>query len=573
MKNLKKILAVLLTLAMVLGMSITTFAADEKIGNSDDTATITVKGITDEGVTVKAYPIIKTTYGENDHNFSGYEVLYTTNPEIELTLKSGKAGTNTAIYEYTLSNEQIAQIRAKLSDTVGGGPIDMRKDASGDYVADAPIGAYLVVVSDSETSTYNAMVVSTNYKNDNGVNAIDSSKATAEAKKSDVPSVDKVIVKNDEDVKGSTENIGDEVDYKVTINPVPDYTGKYPVLNAVDTLSTGLTYNTGSLSVKVVKADNSEVTLTENTHYVLTVEDQTITVNFVKVVDGTDTYLLKDYVGAKVVITYKATVNENAKLNEVGNNNHVVLTYSKDSTITGDGSTGADEDITHTYTFDIDGDLMGEGSTGEYKVNVLHILNKIGEEIGTYTDESSTTHEYKLPLEGAEFTVYTDANCTQVYKNTKFQGTVTSDKDGQLHITGLEAAVVGKNNTTASGTYYIKETKAPAGYSLNDTPIKVQINATIDATTGELTAWNVKINDENGTTFSATRTKTETETTWERTETTVVDGNHEGYNIANTRINELPSTGGIGTTIFTVAGCIIMIVAAGLFFATRRKRA
>ena len=32
-----------------------------------------------------------------------------------------------------------------------------------------------------------------------------------------------------------------------------------------------------------------------------------------------------------------------------------------------------------------------------------------------------------------------------------------------------------------------------------------------------------------------------------------------------------PSTGGIGTTIFTIGGCAIMIIAAGLFFATRRK--
>ena len=41
--------------------------------------------------------------------------------------------------------------------------------------------------------------------------------------------------------------------------------------------------------------------------------------------------------------------------------------------------------------------------------------------------------------------------------------------------------------------------------------------------------------------------------------------------IPNTKLAALPSTGGIGTTIFTIGGCAIMIVAAGLFFATRRK--
>nr|WP_289072475.1 LPXTG cell wall anchor domain-containing protein [uncultured Blautia sp.] len=41
----------------------------------------------------------------------------------------------------------------------------------------------------------------------------------------------------------------------------------------------------------------------------------------------------------------------------------------------------------------------------------------------------------------------------------------------------------------------------------------------------------------------------------------------------DTKLSSLPSTGGIGTTIFTIGGCLIMIVAAGLFFASRRKSA
>ena len=45
----------------------------------------------------------------------------------------------------------------------------------------------------------------------------------------------------------------------------------------------------------------------------------------------------------------------------------------------------------------------------------------------------------------------------------------------------------------------------------------------------------------------------------------------DSTNIQNTQISSLPSTGGMGTTIFTIGGCIIMITAAGLFFASRRK--
>ena len=78
------------------------------------------------------------------------------------------------------------------------------------------------------------------------------------------------------------------------------------------------------------------------------------------------------------------------------------------------------------------------------------------------------------------------------------------------------------------GTYYIKETLAPEGYSLVEDPKEVTITAAEEHV-------SVAINFE------------------------------------NTKLGSLPSTGGIGTTIFTIGGCAIMIIAAALFFASRRK--
>ena len=42
-------------------------------------------------------------------------------------------------------------------------------------------------------------------------------------------------------------------------------------------------------------------------------------------------------------------------------------------------------------------------------------------------------------------------------------------------------------------------------------------------------------------------------------------------NVSDTQLHALPHTGGIGTTIFTIAGCLIMVTAAGLFFASRKR--
>ena len=144
-------------------------------------------------------------------------------------------------------------------------------------------------------------------------------------------------------------------------------------------------------------------------------------------------------------------------------------------------------------------------------------------------------------LEGAEF---------KLYKATKDEvkaegSTVTalsfikiSDGVYKLALTGEAGAtdtLVATNGTLEvkgldEGTYWFKETKAPEGYSIN-----------ADGTE------NVTIT-ENNTAHVPMRTS-----------------------LKDTKLSSLPSTGGIGTTIFTIAGCVIMIAAAGLFFATRRK--
>ena len=104
----------------------------------------------------------------------------------------------------------------------------------------------------------------------------------------------------------------------------------------------------------------------------------------------------------------------------------------------------------------------------------------------------------------------------------------------------------------------MKELTAPSGYSVNTNIYKVEITATYN-NNGTLATWGVKVDDTAVASFTAN-----SEGKWTNNITT-------GAEIKNTKISSLPSTGGIGTTIFTIVGCGIMIAAAGLFFVSRRK--
>jgi len=580
MKKLKKILSVVLTLAMVLGMSVTTWAAenpDGKVGTSDDKGDIVIQNV-EKNVNVDLYKIVEATYDTNG-NFSGYT---TTDAAYEAILK----GEAEKVDYSALANINADVINALGADKVEatkvtmGTPIysktqdetDTTKEL-GTYTCESlGVGMYLVVLSGAESTIYNYAVASIYYtvEDDDNVlvdgntenKALNILDATIVAKASDHPTVEKTAKEN-----GTVTNsvdIGDKVDYEVVIEPVPYYAGSNPVLKVEDTLSEGLTLDIET-PIVITAFKKSETTGTPFTTVKAdTTENQKIKVDFVK--DGA--YVLNEYAGGKVVITYSAILNDKAGINEVGNGNDVVLKYTKDSKVeTSEDNLPEDEDKTFTYTFDIDG-----GATGTVTEETITTGILVKTDGTIVLDE--TTNKVKNPLKGAEFTLYTNEACTDKYTNAStvkdetktFDGTVTSDEKGLLPIRGL-----------ATGTYYLKETKAPDGYSLNTHVFKIVIRANYygdkgfevipeGSEKGQIVKWSITIDDKSTTKFNVTHDGP--------TITTEIDGGKVGtVGIANTKLSSLPSTGGIGTTIFTIGGCAIMILAAGLYFASRRKSA
>lgn len=528
MKKMKKFFAMFLALAMVLGMSVTTFAAnpgdDGKIGTSDDKGTITVSGIAaNEGTTsvsVTAYQIIKADYSKDGNTFTGYSVAD--------KYASALADVDTKA-DVTLDIEQVNAVVAAGFDGVT--PYTMNNTVAEPtvYTAEVPVGTYIVMIENADTVIYSPVIVSVAYAASNGGNAFDEGSVNvitdgdAWVKESSQPTVEKTA-KASEEAAGEVNsvNIGDTVYYDVVINPVPYYNGANPVLNIVDTLSAGLGLNVDSVTATT---DKTDVTLTKGTDYTVAYDSDKRELKVDFVVNGE--YTLNEIQGSKVTVSYNAVVNESAAINQDANSNDVTLNFTRDSNTT--GNDGTDDDRTYTYTFDIGGAVEGSVTEG--------MLTKTGE-------LNTTTNSTALP--GATFNLYTDADCTTRYQQSgKDYADIVSGEDGALAILGL-----------AEGTYYLKETKAPGGYSLNEHAFEIVIDADYDAN-GVLTSWKVSIDGSEGV-FTVNNG-------------TVITTKDLTVEIPNTKITTLPSTGGIGTTIFTVGGCAIMIIAAGLYFSLRRR--
>lgn len=305
--------------------------------------------------------------------------------------------------------------------------------------------------------------------------------------KNSQPTVDKQVQENSDGTWGDTNdaNIGDTVNFKTTINVVDGQPKNY-VLH--DKMSDGLTFDAGSVEVKI-----GDRTLTPGSDYTLIANPKdgcTFEIEFKEnVLKPNDV----------VIVTYSATLNEKAVIYPEPNTNETKLVY-------GEGSeTTWDETKTFTYQFDL---------------------------VKTKTD--------KTVLDGAEFKLYdakTDGNEIALIDEGKgvYRVATAAEKDAD----GFVSATIKAGKVTIkgldSGTYYLEETKAPAGYNVLAERVEVKIDhANLTATV------------EGGTYVSG------------------------GVQVINQTGAELPSTGGIGTTIFYVVGGLL-VVAAGVLLVTRKR--
>lgn len=639
MKRMKKIVSILLAMAMVLGMGLTVFAAD----NNEHKITVTQNVDDKTEHTYEAYQIfagdLATVDGQQilsniiwgkgvngdallaalkaDNTFKvaseeGNEtnIFDDCNTAAEVAkVLSGEEFGNSTVSESTLTDAFARVVENNLTDVVAGtatgeGNVEITVIGSGYYLVKDKNGS--VDTANGAYSRFMLQVVSD---------------ATATVK-SEVPSGDKKVYIDDV-TTGDANNasIGSHVSYQIT-SKVPNHVGYnyyYFIMN--DTLSEGLTFD-GASSVAVKIGDTVLVQGTDYYVYTENVAPKTFRLAFADI--------MKYEVGADIVVTYSATVNDKAVVGTTGNPNTWNLQYSNnpDDTFDGERPDGentpglpADEqsealgqtpdEKTLTYVTELDitkyansvaEDHLLAGAeftlTGISKQVVLNTVDyyeasKEGTYYllldGTYTETAPTGTEYVEIGVGTKDTTtgyIKDANGDYVvptdkaayvgqtlYKlvkgsaekyadvNTKYEkktATETTYVDALVSIeltTGRDGKISFKD--LGAGKYTLTETVTPEGFNTIE-PIEFEIVFTAPdrgVVTGDETCmWDLVSEDIEVTEGG--------------------NGNSLGgvfsANIINQSGSLLPSTGGIGTTIFYVVGGILVIGAGILLVAKKR---
>ena len=393
--------------------------------------------------------------------------------------------------------------------------------------------------------------------------------------KSDFPVIQKQILEDDSrgSIGSDKDGWNDVADFEIGQTVPYRYLTYVPNMNGYssyyfsmrDRMDEALTFNPDSVVVKV-----GDKTLVNNIDYKVVTSgipaDETFQIQIMDLKATINKYFYPEYEGAvpemekfygqKIVVEYNATLNENAS-NDTGRpgfENDVKLEYSNNPDSDGIGQTGETPwDTVVCFTFRMNG----------VKVN---------------------DQDPEVKLEGAKFRLYSDSSCTkEVYVKEAANGDgytvinhdsvkgdeapaeaveMVSDKNGIFNIVGLD-----------SQTYYLKETKAPAGYRLLKDPIKIDIKATY----GEDNRGNYTKGDgatdktlqklEASAHFKEFYTGAFTE--YDSSLTTDIETGTLNIKVVNKVGSKLPATGSSMTLLLTVTGAGLMTAA----LIKRRKEA
>lgn len=497
MKKIKKVLAVLLTLAIVMAMSVAAFA------ETKNTATITVTNA--EGATLTYLQVIEPdTTSATGWKFSSESI------ETDYMTAFGVSDAQTAIAmlcKYVLNGSTAPEGTPSIIIDATAATADQINQALNNVMNGETFSAMTNPQEVSKAGVYAIKATEVGYTYKAMAAYIGFGTVTVEGEEGNV-------------------------------------TYEYPSL--VDA-----TLETKKIPTTVTKEDNDEnnaVAIGQTVTYTITTAfpyfNQNDTNKSFKI---SDTITGAEYVGL-VDDTDTADVNEKTATVSIGGTN-VDATFNQDgntfeldlSGFVNDNNVNAGKPVVVTY---------------QAKVNGVEITNTASSHIADEEIDSNTVDLYsgnitlvkvdaenlEVKLANAGFNVTKDDDKTPLtfIQKDASKNIYTYDPEGDI----TEVKTDANGNVVVEGldigTYTFTEITAPTGYSINETPtvIVLDIDDEGEAKEGEA----VKVYSDDGV-------------------------------MKDTKLSALPSTGGMGTTLFTIGGCIIMILAAALFFVNRRRSA
>ena len=513
MKIIKKIAAIMLSVMMVLGMCSVVGAAETSGTSADYKGKITIDNAI-VGQTYTIYQILelesfsdKTT----EPNTGNYAYKPTSTWEQFVSDAKNESGVKYFIKdgEYVKWNPEVgtdATVIAKFA-----------KEAL-EYAGKSNINFTQQQKNVTNTTVEFKDLSLGYYLVDSSTGALCSLDTTAKEvtikEKNGVPSVEKKVQEDskidttDEYGESNTADIGQTVNFQTTITAQPG--AQNYVLH--DKMSEGLTFD----KIDSVKVGNT--TLVANTDYVTeresTGDECTFHITF------TPTYCESIKTETIITVTYSATLNENATIAGDGNKNETWLKYGESSQTTHETTTTKTYEIPvykFTNTKDTNGNI-----TKKPLLNAKFTLTKESEQTAiklvkvSNADDSNPYDVYRVAM---------NSDTTGVINN----GEITTPSTGKFKIQGLDA-----------DTYYLRETKQPDGYNLLKESIKIKI-------------------DEDGAITYATKSATNLDP--------MSSGNIE---VENKTGSILPSTGGMGTTLFYIFGAIL-VIGSGVVLITKKR--
>lgn len=515
MKHLNKILALALALIMVLGLATSVSAAQ-----------ITIDDDKVENAEYGAYKLLDAI-DLGDGKFS-----YTVNEKYRTALQGivGASATDEEIIAYIDAQDTADETRAfadAIYEKIKNLGVDY--EAENNVFADVAQGYYLIVETETgsaegfEEDTVSLVMLDTAGK----------TSVTVETKE-ELPKSDKKVKDSNDSTPETSDwqdsadhDIGDAVPFKITFTLPSDY-AKYDhyFVGIHDVQADGLTYNN---DMKVMVGDeeitgwfDDAITDCNKCTFHIACNDIVAAAEAAKV-------SLKG--GDVITFTYTSTLNEDAEFGATGNPNEMTIEFSNDPY--GDGTSETPKDKVIVFTYKVNVDKVTEGENGT-----------------------------NVPLSGAGFTLYKEVPSTaedaqkgadiKEKLGDNIKADALADDKYYIVVSNTETDAEGDTfgfNGVDDGIYVLVETQVPAGYNAWDA-VEFEIAADHEEDSDDPALISLTGGD-------------------------LVTGEFKDTGIIATEIEnnagiELPSTGGIGTTIFYVVGGMLAVAAVVLLITKKR---